>query len=384
MDGKESRGSSAGGRVMLPVIKHVNRLLLRKMAQKLASMMMMTNANKTNNIHKSEIDKAEQIIHKAWSMARHCKFYGGHDDDDEGSNNTMKYIVFAFCLREAPLRALRRIMRLFLCAGGGPGAMRGDGTNGWICVLDKNDQSSSSLSSSSESKWHNVVYPGLQSRFGLEYYESRDSYFNNNVLVSSTSNTTQLTTSVKGPSTCYCEFQSWEIGVEIRSFIDRANEIYEIERQMQRRRGRESRESSLDEASSRARSIYNDTNATVYLLGHDGYDLLTKEGRRDIVTSIMKGTFTVDNSVEKTVIYQIIENDILSLSNSTAGEDDYYDDFICDAERIIAVCAIICHRILQIRMMLHVTTHPIMLLRPKHPSQAVLLRWRTFPIYSNR
>ena len=340
-NGKESRGSS---RVMLPVIKHVNRLLRRKMAQKLASMMTIV-ANKTDT------SKAEKIIHKVWSTAYtcHCKFYGGHDADGEGSNNKMKDTVFAFRLREAPLRALRRYMRLFLCAGGGPGAMRGDGTNGWISVLDKNDQLSSSTSSS-ESKWHNVVYPGLQSRFGLEYYEFRDSYYNN-ISVSTNSDTTQSSTNVKGPFTCYCEFQSWETGVEIRSFIDRANEIYEIERQIQRKRGRESRE-LLDDTSTRARIVNVEKNATVCLLGRDGYDLLTKEGREDIVTSIMLGTFTVDISVDFTVIYQIIENDILLLSNSTTGDDDdgYDDDFICDAERIIAVCAIICHRILQIRI----------------------------------
>ena len=57
-NGKESRDSS---RVMLPVIKHVNRLLRRKMAQKLSSMMTIV-ANKTNNIIEWGFNKFEKSV----------------------------------------------------------------------------------------------------------------------------------------------------------------------------------------------------------------------------------------------------------------------------------------------------------------------------------
>jgi hypothetical protein len=325
--------SSLGGEAretMLPVIKHVDKVLIRKLATKVAS-------HATDNaMRKSDVDDATRIVHRSWSAAcaRHDHRGGGCAVGLDGG------VVTSLRLREAPLRTLRRCMRLFLIGGGGPGAMRGDGTNGWMSVLD-DDESGVDLISPC-SGWHKVVYPGLSSRLGLEYYELGRFY--NHIPSTPTS-------TVGGPFSCYCEFQSWELGVEIRSFIDRANEIYEIERQAHCRREKElSKLKSREYPEGKSRVGFTDEkNAKIRLLSRDGCTLLTVEGRRDIVLSILSESFDdaqflkdVSSDLVADAVLCHIENDILSLTNSKT--DDDCDGFICDTERLIAATAVICHR----------------------------------------
>jgi len=311
---------------MLPVIKHVDKVLIRKLATKVASYAT------SSAMRKSDVDDATRIVHRSWSAACAC-----HDHRGGGCAVGLDGgVVTSLRLREAPLRTLRRCMRLFLCAGGGPGAMRGDGTNGWISVLD--DESGVDLISPC-SGWHKVVYPGLSSRLGLEYYELGRFY--NHIPSTPTS-------TVGGAFSCYCEFQSWELGVEIRSFIDRANEIYEIERQAHRRREKELSKLKIREYPEEESRVgfTDEKNAKIRLLGRDG---CTVEGRRDIVMSILSESFDdaqflkdVSSDLAADAVLRRIENDILSLTNSKT--DDDCDGFICDTERLIAATAMICHR----------------------------------------
>ncbi|KAL3816564.1 hypothetical protein ACHAXA_003804 [Cyclostephanos tholiformis] len=369
---RSSLGGDGRGTI-LPVVKHVDKVLMRKLATKVASP-----ANRA--MRTSDVDDATRIILRAWSSARSRGGATGLGDDG---------IVLAFRLREAPLRTLRRCMRLFICAGGGPGAMRGDGTNGWISVLD--DESGVDSRSLSP-KWHNVVYPGLSSRLGLDYYEF-GRYYNHIPMRSN-----RLKTTVKGPFSCHCEFQLWELGVEIRSFVDQANEIYEIERQAHRKREkRMSKLESREYPEEERRVGFKDEeerNTMIRFLNRDGSVLLTEEGRRDVVTNILAQSFN-DTHLQNDVVSDLvvdallcnIENDILSFSNSEC--DDDCDGFICDTERLIAATAVICHRVLERRI-----KHPSAMLlslveRPwlRHlcfDSILAYLLWDCIPIFERR
>jgi len=268
--------------------------------------------------------------------------------------------------------------------------MRGDGSNGWISVLD--DGSNDPCSSSS--KWHTVTYPGLSSRFGLEYYELSRYY----TAIPMNQEVDNTPTTI-GPFSRYCEFQLWEIGVELRSFVDQVNEMYEIQKQTLRRRERELSKSESQE-SSRSEEVVQfnvDGHAPIHLLNRDGFTLLTEDGRKDLVKSIMAPCF-IEGQMSRyttfgravTNLCQAIEVDILSLSNATSDDDDDDNDgFISDTERVIAATAIICHRILQLRI-----KYPSLMLsslskRPwlRHMNFDAILAyilWDCIPIYERR
>ena len=82
-------------------------------------------------------------------------------------------------LREEPLVALRRCCRIFVCAGNGPGNMRGDA---WIdChrLNAKTDDVDEGIAviSPIDNSWHsNVQYPGLKQLFSLKHYEMQDCF----------------------------------------------------------------------------------------------------------------------------------------------------------------------------------------------------------------
>jgi len=383
---KSSKASVGGGKAnkppLLPVIKHVDKLLLNKLAAKVASLVSNSQPRKT------EIEEATRMIQKAWSAA-----YTLYKDDDRAcmTKVSSNCITTTFRLREAPLKTLRRCLRLFLCAGGGPGAMRGDGSNGWISVLDDGVNDPCSLTS----KWHTVTYPGLSSRFGLECYELSRYY------TAIPMNKKVDSISTIGPFSHYCQFQLWEIGVELRSFVDQVNERYEIQKQTLRRRERDLSKSESQE-SSRSEEVMqsnDDCHAPINLLNRDGYTLLTEDGRKDLVKSLMTPCFIEGQMSRYTTfgravinLCQQIEIDILSLSHNVTSDDDDDDDndgFISDTERVIAATAIICHRILQLRI-----KHPSLMLtsltkRPwlRHMNFDAILAyiiWDIIPIYERR
>ena len=141
-----SFSSSKQGR-LLPVIKHVNRVLMRKMAIKVASSILPPRGGFQDTPRKAEVDLVAEAIRLAWETAskpfhQTALGHAGH------AGNTAPATLR---LREAPLKTLRRVLRLFYIAGGGPGAMRGDGSNCWLSVLDRG--------LTDVPRWQTVHYP---------------------------------------------------------------------------------------------------------------------------------------------------------------------------------------------------------------------------------
>lgn len=403
---------------LLPVAKHVDAVLLRKLAVRVIT---LSSPGQFNPPRKSEVEQALRIVHLAQTAAlQHSIGKHNHrrnndtkvinldddDDDDVICLGNGGGIGSAFRLREAPLKTLRRCMRLFLCAGSGPGAMRGDGANGWISVLDdearRNDDDACRTYSSS-SRWHNVVYPGLNSRFGLEFYELSRCYtpilsntlHENLQFGSKDDGTVAASNSALGPFSHNHEFQLWEIGVELRSFIDRVYEAYERDKQQSRRRSRDERETLSSSGDGT-----DGENAMINLLTRNGFTLLNEDGRRDFVESILAPCFneaahSPQHIALNQAIYNLsntIEADILSLSSNTTDdvEDvEIADGFVCDTERLIVAFAIICWRILEVRI-----EHPSAILaslvkRPwlRHMSFDSILAyivWDCVPIFERR
>ena len=243
---------------LLPVRKHVDKVLLRKLATKVASLSKSIDGEMYTP-KKAEVDTVLKMIESEWN-----------DANSDVAPQNRNIFLSTVRLREAPLQTLRRVMRLFLCAGGGPGSMRCDGANGWRSCL-------------TEADWHKVEYPGLSSRFGLEAYPLKK-YF---VTVTERSSITR----VFGTSN---DFRLFEIGVELRSSIDQAIEAFEIEKM--NRRKREKSSTNTDERQ-----------PGLHVSTVDTLNLLTKDGRRNLVRMVSS---LRSNATSELELLEKIENDI--------------------------------------------------------------------------
>lgn len=421
---KKRRASSSNTAKLLPVAKHVDAVLLRKLAVRVATTLA---SGAFAPPCKSDIERASHVVKAALHASRshhHRRIKDTKDISDDASDDDVVICLgnggsfgTAFRLHEVPLKTLRRCMRLFLCAGGGPGAMRGDGSNGWMSVLDdevrtNNDDSCQTSPPPSSSRWHNVMYPGLSSRLGLEFYELSRCYTPVPSRMRMPQKTPQLNLEKEeciaaskslvssasiGPFHCYLDFQLWELGVELRSFIDRVYEAYELEKQQSRRRNRGEREFSVGET-----PAVDWKNSVIHLLTGDGFVLLTEDGRRDFVESILALCFHEAAHSPKHIalnqaIYNLcplIEADILSLSTDTIIDndddaDDVCDGFASDTERLIAAYAVICRRILELRVEYPSSMLTSLFVRPwlRHMSFDAILAyilWDCVPIFERR
>ena len=351
------KAQTGGGKRMLPVIKHVDNIFIRKLAQKVAYQV-------SDAPRKAELDEAVQMIHRVWATVK-----GGHENVNANFSNG---IATTFRLREAPLKTLRRCMRLFLCAGSGPGAMRGNGTNSWISVLvDEVGSDADPNSAPSSSNWHNVSYPGCASRLGLEHYELGHCYTPLSLAEESIAKEENKTISNRSAMTSvftrHCEFTLWELGVEIRGFIDQVTEAYELEKMMRRRREKEAAKMEKDGFKSDAHTdSFNGQKVDFLLLS---CDVLAEEGRRRLVRTILISCFsegelpkhaTLELSVSD--LCEQIEAEILLMLNENGDNDG--DGFISDTERVIAATTVICHKILQLRLQHPSTTLASLAQRP--------------------
>jgi len=278
---------------LLPVRKHVDKVLLRKLASKVVSL-SKSREGQVYAPKKAEVDNALKMIESEWNDAT----------TDSSMQQSQRSVLSTIRLREAPLQTLRRLMRLFLCAGGGPGSMRGDGTNGW-------------KSCSVEGDWHKVEYPGLNSRFGLEAYPLQ-TYF-----------VAELDhTSVTRVFETLNEFTLFEIGAELRSSIDQAIEAYETEKMIRRRKEKS--------------STVTDTSQPDSVSVVDVFHLLTKDGRFNLVRKIFSCLDNPNNELELLTICRKIENDVQQLNTIR--------DSISEHESLILTTSIVCKWMLQFRI----------------------------------
>ena len=282
---------------LLPVIKHVNRVLMRKMATKIAASILPPREGCFQDTpRKAEIDTVAKAIQLAWESSR--KLYR---DQEVALGNAGNAVPGSLQLREAPLKTLRRVLRLFYVAGGGPGAMRGDGSNCWLSVLDRGLTDVPS--------WQTVNYPGLASRLGLEYYELKEDYRK------------KESSDEKGSQTIFAsreELEVWECGVELRAFFDRASIALELERIARRRKERELAKQLDDnddvDVATNEIDVDESASSSLAVLAFDANVLLTVEGRERLARCLIR-ICRSGSEVESFVMVREIEDDISAFSN---------------------------------------------------------------------
>jgi VRR-NUC domain len=212
----------SGHPYLLPVIKHVNRILLEKWATAI-----VLKASKVEYVPSSILRSATRSVSE--SLEQLTSTYQLDD---------------ALCvrLRECPLRTLRRACRLYLCATSGPGDMRGDGINGWRTLPESHSihQFSAPLRTSvipqpGSHSWNSISYPGRDWRLRLFSYN----FVNAHVPVPATEGdeskkTMELDVDALDKLSdirvfsSLRSFKSWEHGVELRANVDYLLELNEL------------------------------------------------------------------------------------------------------------------------------------------------------------
>ncbi len=278
---------------LLPVRKHVDKVLLRKLASKVVSL-SKSEEGQVYTPRRAEVEMALKMIESEWKDAT----------TESPMQQSQSSLMSTIRLREAPLQTLRRVMRLFLCAGGGPGSMRGNGTNGWRSCLVEGD-------------WHKVEYPGLNSRFGLEAYPLQK-YF---AALPEHNSVTRVFESLN-------EFRLFEIGAELRSSIDQASEAFETEKMIRRRNEKSSESESRDKIQPSVVSVV------------DVWHLLTKDGRLNLVRKVLSCRDDQNNELELLTICRRIEDDIHQL--------DTIRESMSEHESLILCTSIVCRWLLQV------------------------------------
>jgi hypothetical protein len=238
--------------------------------------------------------------------------------------------------------------------------MRGDGTNGWLHVPSAN------WPEVPNSDWHNVVHPALSSRLGLASFELKHCYTPLPVETEGSSSSPNLSTVVTPMMRVFQHpllFKLFELGVEIRSFIDRAMEAHELDRQNRRRQQATAKEEKRQNHDGSLDSNAPFCEQTVF----DQFDVLTLEGRRKFINQMLALCDVQepnDNSADSLHTLQSTESDIMSLHNDQNDDREEGDCFTTDTERMIVATAIICHRVLQFRMINSSRDLDFLVLRP--------------------
>ena len=147
-------GDEKETKALLPVCRHVDELLLEKLATRIV-------------LASSRVEYLPAVVRKpavADVKERILRLR------QTGS----KVISMCLTLREAPLLSLRRCSRLYLCSSSGPGDMRGDDTNAWRSLRDVNMATippdiplPTVVQPPGSYSWHRVLHPALSYRFGI-------------------------------------------------------------------------------------------------------------------------------------------------------------------------------------------------------------------------
>lgn len=297
---KPDNDKKVGNSYLLPVVKHVNRILIEKWA-----MGIVLKASKVEYIPSFVVSSATRSISEA--LRQLAATY--HLDE-----------ALCFRLREAPLQTLQRSCRLYLCATSGPGDMRGDGINGWRTLPDchKKEMQFASVRTNvapqpGSHSWNGMAYPGRDWRLRLRSCNFVKSYIPAHV--------TEMNISMKTQNvnfdvlrddihvfTSLRSFESWEMGVELRANVDYLLELNEILLQNERKQVRE-KEVDLDDKHTESDdegeiSSRNDpigTPATKV----DFLELLTIAGRSRLVSGFLnvrkRGCMQVSDEIERDV-----------------------------------------------------------------------------------
>ena len=331
---------ASGSSALLPVRRHVHETILRKFSTRILGSIGNTSRSRSN------VNEIGSIVERAWNKATRA-----FEITEE------KSLVFSSMsslrMREAPLMSLRRASRLYLCAVGGPGSMRGDsGTSGWTSVLESalevSKQSEDFIPfearrvlESSGSNWHRASFPGLSSRLGLSSLSFASSY--EPILHSSGDALNQDDKALKQVQVFYDQngFRRWETCAELRAAMDTLIELNDMIQYLSRRK---KKQEIVDEDGEDARSVGSksksgcDENIVASVPVPDHLHLLTSEGRRELI-----GRLSVGPSVN--AIYLLVESTLQRFECSSDSETGV--TFHNDAERIIFVLSVIGLEVLQ-------------------------------------
>ena len=326
---------SSDSAALLPVRRHVHETILRKFSTRILG--SIGNASRS----RSSINQIGTIVENAWDKATRT-----FEITEERSLDF--FAISSLRMREAPLMSLRRASRLYLCAVGGPGSMRGDsGTSGWASVLESTLEVSRKAEDSipaearrvlesSSCNWHRASFPGLSSRLGLSSFSFVASY--EPILHSSADALNHDEEGLK-PVRVFSDqngFRRWETCAELRAAVDTLMELNDMIQYLSRRK---KKQDIVSEDGNDARSVGSqarsgcDENIVASVPIPDHLHLLTSDGRRELIGKLSVGPAANG-------IYLIVESTLQRFEHSRSGGGTGVI-FHNDAERIIFVLSVI-------------------------------------------
>jgi len=335
-----TKGSKDGATVLLPVSRHVNQILLDKLAAKVV-------CSCSSAVY---VPASVMKDYKRAMMDHIAAFIQYHTSSSAGSSLEAMLLAFETCvrLREAPLKSVQRLCRLFLCATSGPGQMRSDGgANGWKSILEvdrrailsntkiKNTTCAFNVEPPGAHSWHTTVFPGMQHRFGLastcflQAFQPLPSCDAGNEEKSAVQVFYNLHS-----------FLCWEICVELRATTDYLIEINELTLYNERKRKRE--DGSGDEEYSGR-----DHPASMPYSDMDFHKLLSSDGRKKIVNSFVShGSNMPSTANEIDNLHSQIERDVSFLFQGSASQALLKTEY----EWVLCTMAVVIMNVLRFRI----------------------------------
>lgn len=288
---------------VLPIRDHVNDIIFDKLIHEIIKKCSISNNSLSHSFIKEVTVAIQLLIKKTFQ-------------EDSNSKDDLILLPMCFRLREKPTLTLRRFIRLYLCATGGPGNMRGDGTNGWTSLLDTSSIQLHTplykhISPIGDHNWHTIQYPGLSYRFGMTSYcfMSRYKYLPVNVDHHERDSSSAVNDIFHNRE----PFLSWELTVEIRAFVDYLIELNDTLRSNQRRidKGKKPKQGG---------KILPQQSQTKF----DSVDImgiLNEQNRRHIVKMLLRSMSSIDCVSDiMTIIEQSIYTHQVSFENGSECE----------------------------------------------------------------
>ena len=304
---------------VLPVIKHVHRILVEKWASTI-----VLKASKVEYIPSGILRSA---THRICDVL--LELTSGRNNTIITSNSSNDIITSIMCLRlrENPLKVLHRASRLYLCATSGPGDMRNDGTNAWRSLPNAHTKDLQKIPlrtncvSPPGGSWSTMSYPGKDWRMRIKSFQFIRAY--EPIILD------EFSTDAADTHTSKCDdiqvfsnvqsFHQWELGVGIRENCDFLLETNDLLLYNERKRAREgnpdednnndSPSGNIDDASSE------DDSTSIEETMVDFFDLLTIVGR----SKIIEGILAIKKEECKNMISEI-ERDVSTLLGTPFGD----------------------------------------------------------------
>ena len=282
--------------------------------EKLASKNALGNEGRLLPVH-LHLDK---IIRSAMA-AKYKEIIGCNNDTFQTLRHTHTHPL-CIRLREEPLVSLRRAVRLFLIATGGPGSMRGEY---WLSVFEKavdpdtdNDVTSRITSFLALPCWGRVEYPGLLHGLKLKNFSFRFSYVS-----LKEKNIKNLVTNNKFAIFCRGreQFLSWEAACEVRFQVDRLIQMHEFLK-MEQKRG----------------NSYENINKQSKLIDH--FEIHTFEGRKRLCKLLL---MDCQLSADVLSVEVMLERFQPNLKKKNVTENDKTEFETVAQETLIYTCCVL-------------------------------------------